>query len=166
VKKAGVEQQKKCLIAVRLRGQSASRREIKETFTSLRLLKRYHASIYYDTPPINGMLKRTKDYLTWGEAKPDIVRQILEKRAEIRRGKGSTRDLAKALGYPSIHDLAEAVTKGTVPLTTLWKTGIKPVFRLHPPTGGFKGTIRVSYKGGGELGYRGDAINDLLSRMV
>jgi len=37
---------------------------------------------------------------------------------------------------------------------------------LHPPKGGFKGTIRRPYKSGGELGYRGAAINDLILRMT
>jgi len=44
--------------------------------------------------------------------------------------------------------------------------GVKPVFRLHPPRKGFKGSIKKSYRAGGEAGYRGEAINDLIRRMV
>ena len=43
--------------------------------------------------------------------------------------------------------------------------GIKPVFRLHPPIKGYEGNKR-SWKNGGALGYRGDAINDLIARML
>jgi len=43
---------------------------------------------------------------------------------------------------------------------------VKPVFRLHPPRGGFKGSIRKPYGAGGELGYRGAAINELIRRML
>jgi len=58
------------------------------------------------------------------------------------------------------------MTKGDVLPEKLWRSGVKPVFRLHPPKGGFKGTIRRPYKSGGELGYRGAAINDLILRMT
>ncbi|RLI23172.1 50S ribosomal protein L30, partial [Candidatus Bathyarchaeota archaeon] len=43
---------------------------------------------------------------------------------------------------------------------------IKPVFRLHPPRKGFKGKIKKSFKAGGASGYRGEAINELLERMI
>ncbi|MEM2203989.1 MAG: 50S ribosomal protein L30, partial [Sulfolobales archaeon] len=43
---------------------------------------------------------------------------------------------------------------------------VKPVFRLHPPSGGFKGSIKKPYGNGGELGYRGQDINDLIRRMI
>ena len=46
------------------------------------------------------------------------------------------------------------------------KGKIKP-FRLNPPKGGFerKG-IKVSFKSGGALGYRGEKINTLIKRML
>jgi large subunit ribosomal protein L30 len=166
VKNAGLKQSQKCLIAVRLRGVPASQPDIEDTLTSLRLLKKHHASLYYEEPQLSGMLKKAKDFLTWGEAKPDTIRSMLEKKAELRKGKRLTTQFAKELGYSSIDELARAISKGDLPLDKFWKSGVKPVFRLHPPTGGFKGTIRVSYRGGGELGYRGDDINGLVLRMT
>jgi large subunit ribosomal protein L30 len=41
---------------------------------------------------------------------------------------------------------------------------LKPVFRLHPPRKGHKG-IKQSFKTGGELGYHGEAINELIKKM-
>ncbi len=43
----------------------------------------------------------------------------------------------------------------------------KTFFRLHPPRKGFerKG-IKIPFKVGGALGYRGDKINDLIKRMM
>jgi large subunit ribosomal protein L30 len=41
----------------------------------------------------------------------------------------------------------------------------KPIFRLHPPVKGYEGNKR-SYKNGGALGYRGEAINALIARML
>ena len=166
MKKADTRNQSKCLIAIRLRGQSTSRPDIKDTLVCLGLSKKHHASLYYDEPQTTGMLKKAKDRLTWGEAKPDTIRYMLEKKAELRKGKRLTPEFAKELGYKSIDELAKAIIKGDLSLKRLWKSGVKPVFRLHPPSGGFKGTIRLSYAGGGELGYRGDAINDLVLRMA
>jgi large subunit ribosomal protein L30 len=44
--------------------------------------------------------------------------------------------------------------------------GIHPIFRLHPPSKGFKGKTKKNFRAGGEAGYRGEAINDLVKRMV
>ena len=43
----------------------------------------------------------------------------------------------------------------------------KKVINLHPPRGGFerKG-IKIPFKVGGALGYRGEKINDLIKRML
>ncbi len=60
--------------------------------------------------------------------------------------------------------LAKALLEGKVMLHKL--EFIKPVFRLHPPRGGFKKSTKRPYNDGGELGYRGKAINDLIKRMI
>ena len=75
-----------------------------------------------------------------------------------------TDESAKELGYKSLDDLAEALFKVEVECTNLPK--VKPVFRLHPPKKGFKGKVKRSYAAGGELGYRGETINELLKRMM
>ena len=47
-----------------------------------------------------------------------------------------------------------------------WKIPtIKPVFRLHPPKGGFEKKIKKPYPDG-ELGYRGEEINQLIDKMI
>jgi large subunit ribosomal protein L30 len=44
---------------------------------------------------------------------------------------------------------------------------MKKFFRLHPPTGGFRSRgMKAHYTRGGDLGYRGEKINDLLKRMI
>ncbi|HEV2165782.1 MAG TPA: 50S ribosomal protein L30, partial [Thermoplasmata archaeon] len=43
--------------------------------------------------------------------------------------------------------------------------GLRPVFRLHPPKGGWRST-KKPFASGGALGYRGPAINDLARKMV
>ena len=43
---------------------------------------------------------------------------------------------------------------------------VKPIFKLHPPSKGFKGKTKKSYGVGGELGPRGEQIDSLLKRMI
>jgi large subunit ribosomal protein L30 len=110
------------------------------------------------------MLRKSKDYVTWGEVSKETIALLLKKRGRLVGDKKLTDEYAKELGYKSLDDLAEALFKVEVECTCL--QNVKPVFRLHPPTKGFKGKIKRSYAAGGELGYRGEAINDLLKRMM
>jgi large subunit ribosomal protein L30 len=159
-----VAEQKKCLAAVRIRGISDISHDIKDTLSMLRLTRNCHATLVDDRPAYKGMLRKSKDYLTWGEVSQENIALLLKKRGRLVGDKKLTDEYAKELGYKSLDDLAEAIFKVEVECSSLPK--VKPVFRLHPPKKGFKGKIKRSYAGGGELGYRGDAINDLLKRMV
>ena len=138
--------------------------EIKDTLNMLRLTRNCHATLLDDRPAYKGMLRKSKDYLTWGEVSQENIALLLKKRGKLAGDKKLTDEYAKELGYKSLDDLAEAMFKMEVEYSSLSK--VKPVFRLRPPKKGFKGKVKRSYAAGGELGYRGDAINDLLKRMV
>ncbi|RLE58223.1 MAG: 50S ribosomal protein L30, partial [Thermoprotei archaeon] len=68
------------------------------------------------------------------------------------------------LGFHDFKELAQAILNGKISIKDLRE--LKPVFRLHPPSGGFKYTIKKRFGAGGELGYRGSAINDLVRKMA
>jgi large subunit ribosomal protein L30 len=155
---------KKCLFAVRIRGLSDISQEVKDTLGMLRLTRNCHATLLDNRPAYNGMLRKTKDCLTWGEVSQENVALLLKKRGKLVGDKNLTEEYAKELGYNSLDDLAEAIFKVDVEFSSLPE--VKPLFRLRPPKKGFKGKVKKSYASGGELGYRGDAINDLLKRMV
>jgi len=152
------------LVAVRIRGLSDISQEVKDTMSMLRLNRNCHATLVDDRPAYNGMLRKSKDFLTWGEVSQENIALLLKKRGRLVGDKKLTDEYAKELGYKSLDDLAEALFKVEVECSSLSK--VKPVFRLRPPKKGFKGKIKRSYAAGGELGYRGEAINDLLKRMV
>jgi large subunit ribosomal protein L30 len=152
------------LVAVRIRGLSDISQEVKDTLSMLRLNRNCHATLVDDRPAYKGMLRKSKDCLTWGEVSQENIALLLKKRGRLVGDKKLTDEYAKELGYKSLDNLAEAIFKVEVECSSLPK--VKPVFRLHPPKKGFKGKIKRSYAAGGELGYRGDAINDLLKRMV
>ena len=157
-------EQKKCFVAVRVRGLSDVSTEIKDTMSMLRLTRVCHATLVDNRPAYNGMLRKSKDYLTWGEVSKETIALLLKKRGRLVGDKKLTDEYAKELGYNSLDDLAEALFKVEVECTSL--ANVKPVFRLHPPTKGFKGKTKRSYASGGELGYRGEAINELIKRMM
>ena len=151
-------------MAVRIRGLSDISQEVKDTLSMLRLTRNCHATLVDDRPAYNGMLRKSKDSLTWGEVSQENIVLLLKKRGRLVGDKKLTDEYAKELGYKSLDDLAEAIFKVEVECSNLPK--VKPVFRLRPPKKGFKGKVKRSFAAGGELGYRGDAINDLLKRMV
>jgi len=138
--------------------------EVKDTLSMLRLNRNCHATLVDDRPAYKGMLRKSKDYLTWGEVSQENIALLLKKRGRLVGDKKLTDEYAKELDYESLDDLAEAIFKVNIEFSSLPE--VKPVFRLRPPKKGFKGKIKRSFAAGGELGYRGDAINDLLKRMV
>jgi len=138
--------------------------EVKDTLSMLRLNRNCHATLVDDRPAYKGMLRKSKDYLTWGEVSQENIALLLKKRGRLVGDKKLTDEYAKELDYESLDDLAEAIFKVDIEFSSLPE--VKPVFRLRPPKKGFKGKIKRSFAAGGELGYRGDAINDLLKRMV
>ena len=157
-------EQRKCLVAVRIRGLSDISQETKDTLMMLRLTRNCHATLLDDRPAYNGMLRKSKNCLTWGEVSQESIALLLKKRGRLVGDKKLTEEYAKELDYKSLDDLAEAIFKVDLEFSSLPE--VKPVFRLRPPKKGFKGKVKKSYAAGGEAGYRGDAINDLLKRMV
>ena len=124
------------IAVVRIRGSVKLKKEIKDTLNMLRLYRQNYCVILPATTSTLGMVKKVASYVTWGEIDDETLVLLKEKR-EVK-----TKD-----------------KKG--------KKTTKKFFRLQPPKKGFgrKG-IKLPFKVGGALGYRGDKINDLLKRMI
>jgi large subunit ribosomal protein L30 len=155
---------RKCIAVVRVRGSISAQRESTETLDMLRLARTNSAVLVDDRPAFMGMLKRAQNYATWGEASKETVALLLQKRGRLAGGKKLTDEYAQKIGYKSLDELAEAVANCKVEYRKL--LGVQPVFKLHPPTKGFRGKTKKSYGAGGEAGYRGERINELIKRMV
>lgn len=153
-----------CLSAVRIRGLSDVKGEVAETLKMLRLNRNCHAVLIDNRPSYLGMLKKAGNHITWGEVSKETIFLLLKKRGSTVGNNALTDEYAKKVGYDSLDDLAEAIWELEVEYKELPK--IEPVFRLHPPRKGFKGGVKKSCSAGGALGYRGEAINDLLKRMA
>lgn len=111
-----------------------------------------------------GMLYRVQNYVTWGEVDKAAVEFLLQKRGRFLGGKKLTDESLEKLGFGSITKLAEAIVNCKVEYQKL--PNIQPLFKLRPPSKGFKGKTKKSFVAGGEAGYRGEEINELIKRMT
>jgi large subunit ribosomal protein L30 len=157
-------EQCKCLVAVKVRGTVRAMRETRETLDLLRLTYTNHAVLIDSRPAYDGMLRLVNNYVTWGEPTKEIVSMMLQKRARLAGGKKLTDEYIQKVGFKSIDDLAEAIVNCKVIFQKL--PDVQPLFKLHPPSKGYKGKTKKGFKAGGEAGYRGEAINDLIKRMI
>jgi len=154
------------LLIIRLRGTFAVPNYIERTLQSLRLRNKFNATLVRNNPSTIGMLRQVKDYVTWGDLKTNDIAKLLRERGEVNGGEPVTDKFATdVFSKESIDSLATAMTTGEISLQSLWEKGVKPVFRLRPPSGGFESTIKKSFTSNGQLGYRGGAIATLMSKM-
>lgn len=149
------------LIAIiRLRGPSGISYDHEYTLKLLNLKRSNHAILLSFSKNLAGMLRKIDGFITWGEINEEILLKLLSKRSNL------TLEMIEKAGYKSLEELARSLYKGEINISKLKKIGFKPIFRLHPPSKGFKKSIKRKFKSNGEAGYRGEKINDLLNRMI
>jgi large subunit ribosomal protein L30 len=154
----------KSIVAVRIRGTVSASMQARETLQMLHLTRNNYGVLVNDRPSFLGMMRAVQDYITFGEVSSETVNALIKERARLAGSKKLTEEYAKKVGYSSLKELADAIYSCQV---EYWKLpDIQPFFKLHPPTKGFKGKIKRSFGSGGELGYRGDKINELVKRML
>ncbi len=155
----------KVILAIRVRGQVSVRPQIEDTLNKLKLGRLHQARLLKMTPSIQGMVIKSKDYITWGEVDEHVVEQLVQKRGRISGNDRVTDAYIKAnSGFKSIKDFAKALTSGNASTSDV--EGLKPVFRLHPPKKGYKGKRNLPVGMGGVTGYRGTSINELAIKMI
>lgn len=154
----------RCFVAVKVRGTVSAQREARETLELLHLTHTNHGILLPNNPSMKGMLKRVQSYVTWGEISKETLAELLTKRGRLAGDKKLTEEYSTKLGCKSIGDLANAIVD--CKLTYAKLPDIQPVFKMHPPTKGYKGPVKKNFRAGGEAGYRGEAINQLIKRMI
>lgn len=138
------------LAAILIRGFVKLPKDILDTLQMLNLGRKHTCIVVENNSANAGMLNKVKDYITWGEIDDQTFQELIDKRGQEYQGR-------------------EKDSKGLYNYKMLAVNGrkYKKYFRLNPPRKGFgrKG-IKVSFRAGGSLGYRGNAINDLIKRML
>ncbi|MDR3282734.1 MAG: 50S ribosomal protein L30 [Candidatus Methanoplasma sp.] len=149
---------------VRVRGQPEVNRDIEHTMGLLGLTRVNHCVVVPENPSTKGMLQVVKDYCTWGEIDAETLASMIKVRGRLSGDREVTDDYLKENSeFATVEDLAKGILENNYRLRDVEEA--KPVFRLHPPIKGYEGNKR-SYQVGGALGYRGEAINDLINRML
>ena len=159
--------EKPFLLAVRLLGPFGAPIDIETALRTLKLNSKFRAVLLEKNGSMLGVLRMVKDYVTWGDVKSHDIANLLKERGELSNGMPLNDKFVKeSFGQESMEELAQALTRGQVALSTLWQKGVQPVFRLHPPSRGFGSSTKRPFGSRGELGYRGTAISHLIDRMM
>ena len=148
-------EQKKLYAVIRIRGRRKLNKKIDRITKLLNIYKPNYCSVFFMSKPYLGMLKKAKDYITWGEISKDLFTKLLIKRSEIGKKK-----LNKLKSVEEIKKIAEEIYDGK---KTLKDFNIKRTFRLRPPSKGFKNKKKLYPYG--DLGPR-PSIDPLIKRMI
>lgn len=124
---------------IRIRGGGNTKRDVEDGLKMLKLNKKHSCILVPETKQYEGMIKKLKNWVTWGEISEEMLGKLLHKRGEI--GKKEAKEIIKG------------------------ERKLKKSFKLSPPSKGFKGSIKQHYPKGA-LGNRGEKINELLKRMI
>ena len=150
---------------IRIRGEIGLDKQIKRTLKLLHLYKKHVCSIVDNTDDYVGMLKKVKDYITWGELDKDTFKLLLEKRGKLMKKQQLEEKYLKEKTGFNVEQFASEFISGKQDLKNV--PGLKQFFRLMPPKGGFeRGGIKKSFAMGGALGYRKEKINELIKKMI
>ena len=153
--------------AVRIRGAPGMKRVILDTLKMLRMHKVNHGVLIWGDISYMGMLNKCKDYIAYGEIDEKALLRLLRARGKVEGNKPLTDEHIKNLTkYKNMKEFSKALLSGEIRYRTQDVYKIKPVFRLHPPRKGHRGTIKKHYNEGGTLGYVDQFINVLIHKMI
>jgi len=137
------------IAVIRIHGRVKLKRDIVETLNRLRLRKKYSCIVLNPTKEQLGMIKKLRDFTSFGEIKKDVFEKLIKKRGQLI-------DKSKKIDSKKI---VEELEKGK----TYKELNLKPFFRLHPPRKGIKSKVHFPK---GVLGDNKEKINELIERML
>ena len=134
---------------IRVRGSAETVRPVEDTLKMLNLTRVNHCVVRNRTKSLDGMLANATGNITWGPVKEDVLEKLVAKKGRLAGDKKLDAKQAK--------EEAKRLAAGE-------EASIKKVFRLHPPSGGYRAIKRRFPEG--DLGPRGEKINELLMKMI
>ena len=124
-------------------------RDVAETLSRLRMRRKYACVVLNPNKEQEGMIKKVKDLVAFGEINKETLEKLVEKRGHLI-------DKKKKI---DVKKVVEQLETGKKPK----ELNLKPFFRLHPARGGINTKIHFPK---GVLGNNGKKINDLVLRML
>ena len=122
------------IAVVRVRGIRNIKPDLKRTMEMLNIEKPHYCTVLDDTPQNMGMVKKVKDYVTYGPVTEETLFLLLQKRGE----KGS-RKIRELMDEAAIKKAAGEISGGR-----RLRDFADPAFRLSPSRGGTK-KIKKAY---------------------
>ena len=151
------------LIVLNLHGAINSSGPVREALEELKVARRFSASVAPADASTLGALDLCKEHVAWAPLDVELLTVLLEKRGMVSATKALDSGSLKKLGYKDHAELAARMVKEETRLSAV--KGIRPFFRLSPPRGGFKRSMRWSSSEDGLLGSN-PRLAELIKRMI
>ena len=151
------------LLVLNLHGAINSSGPVRRALEELKVVRRFSASVVPGDSSTLGMLRLCKDHVAWSPIDTDLLATLLKKRGMVSVTKVLDSASLKKMGYKDHEDLAAKMVKEEMRLSAV--EGLRPVFRLAPPRGGFKRSIRRAFSEKGLLG-NNPQLSELVRRML
>ena len=151
------------LLVVNLHGQINSSAPVRKALNELWVAKKFSASVVTDDVPTVGMLRLCKDYVAWCPVSEELLTDLLKKRGMVSAARSLDAATLKDLGCKNHEDLAAKMVKDQTRLSAV--DGVLPYFRLAPPKGGFKRSLRRQATERGLLGNNPN-LDAIVRRMI
>ena len=151
------------LLVLNLHGAINSSGPVRRALEELKVVRRFSASVVPGDSSTLGMLRLCKDHVAWSPIDADLLATLLKKRGMVSVTKVLDSASLKKMGYKDHEDLAAKMVKEEMRLSAV--EGLRPVFRLAPPRGGFKRSIRRAFSEKGLLG-NNPQLSELVRRML
>ena len=151
------------ILAVNLHGAINSSAPVRKALNELKVARKFTATVVTDDLPTMGMLRLCKDYIAWTKLGEGLLSQLLEKRGRVSVTKSLDAESLKRFGFKKYDDLAAKMFKDDLRLSSL--AGVLPYFRLAPPRGGFKRSMRRQFTEKGTLG-NNPGLEEIVRRMI
>ena len=77
-----VKKTKENIAIIRVRGMTGVRKDVLDTLKMLNLTSKFSCVIVPRSPGYDGMIKKVKDFVTWGEISSDTIKELNTKRGK------------------------------------------------------------------------------------
>lgn len=142
----------KKIAVIRVRGHLKISKKIIDTLDMLRLHNNNYCVIINDTPQNMGMIKKLRDFVTYGEIEEELLKELVLKKGVEYTGR--EKDSKDKISYARKYIVID-------------NKKYKKFFRLNPPKKGYgRGGIKKPFSKSGALGDRKEKINDIIRRMI
>ena len=151
------------ILVVNLHGSINSSAPVRKALNELRVARKFSASVVPDDAPTVGMLRLCKDYVAWAPVGEDLLADLLSKRGMVSTSRPLDQAALKGLGFNDHKALAAHIIKEQKRLSAV--PGVLPYFRLAPPKGGFRRSLRRQSTEKGTLGSNPN-LDEIVRRMI